>query len=811
LHLTVLWAFAFAKPLFDVLEDAPDFFVARGNTSGDIVVFALAFTLLPPTALALIELALRRWPAVAGVVHLVFVGGLFAAFAIQVLDDVIGGSSAFLILLAALAGAGAAWAYARTRAVPSILTVLGPAPLLFLFIFLVTSPVSKLVFPDNGAKAADAKVSRNAPVVMVVFDEFDSNMLRDAAGRIDRTRYPNFAALADDGTWYRNATTVNSQTTFAVPALMSGRRPKPKMVPVTSDYPNSLPTLFAGSHELNVTETATNLCPARLCGKRKRQPMPDRLRSLADDLGIVSLHLVAPSGLEHRLPAVDRTFGNFAGGNADDDKTGKAKQPLDVPMSALTNRQATFNTLLRGIHPQHGKPTLSFLHIALPHIPWQYLPGGQQYVNGGPDYPGMTDTWSKDPVTAELGMQRHLLQLGYGDHLLGRLLARLRSAGIYRTAVIVVTADHGVSYRPGLPRRSPVEGNGSDIASVPLLIKYPGRAGGRVDDSFVRTIDVVPTIADVLGAKLPYHPDGRSVVDGGSSSGEVKVDRGPTETSFSETFAGFVRDKQAGLRRMVSLFGSDDKGRRLYALGPNSDLLGRSATQVRQVAATGGRVELDSRSLLDHFRPGGRLVPSFVSAQIAGGVPAGAPVAVAVNGTIRSVTRTFVDDGQVRMAAIAPADSFRRGSNQVEAFVVSGTGTGRRLRPLATGQSRDYRLVERGGKTQIESGGRTIQVVPKAVSGYVDQGIVDDQGLRLSGWAVDAARRVPAHLILAFANGRLSAQSKPTEERPDIAKSLGTSATRSGYKLLVPVKHRVGVHVFAVFGDTASELPVWKG
>jgi hypothetical protein len=581
-------------------------------------------------------------------------------------------------------------------------------------------------------------------------------------------------------------------------------------VPVTSDYPNSLPTLLAGSHELNVTETATNLCPARLCGKRKRQPTTDRLRSLAEDLGIVSLHLVAPSRLEHRLPAVDRTFGNFAGGNADT-KTAKSKQPLDVPMSALTNRQATFDSLLRGIHRQNGKPTLSFLHIALPHIPWQYLPGGQQYVNGGPDYPGMDDTWSKNPVTAELGMQRHLLQAGYADHLLGRLLARLRSTGIYRRALIVVTADHGVSYRPGLPRRSPVAGTGSDIASVPLVIKYPGRAGGRVDDSFVRTIDVVPTIADALGAKLPYQPDGRSVVHGGPASGEVKVDRGPTGTSFSEPFDQFVREKQAGLRRMVRLFGSDDGGRRLYALGPNSDLLGRSATWVQQVAATGARVDLDSRSLLDHFRPGGRLVPSFVSAQIAGGVPAGTPLAVAVNGTIRSVTQTFVDDGQVRMAAVAPADSFRSGSNQVEAFVVSGSGAERRLQPLATGQSRNYRLVERGRKTEIDSRGRTIQVVPKAVSGYVDQGIVDDQGLRLSGWAVDAARRVPADLILAFANGRLAAQSKPTEERPDIAKSFGASATRSGYKLLVPVKHRAGVHVFAVFGDTASELPIWKG
>ena len=50
-NLLVLWSFAFAKPLFDILADSPEFFVARENTAGDIVVLTLAVTLLPPTTL----------------------------------------------------------------------------------------------------------------------------------------------------------------------------------------------------------------------------------------------------------------------------------------------------------------------------------------------------------------------------------------------------------------------------------------------------------------------------------------------------------------------------------------------------------------------------------------------------------------------------------------------------------------------------------------------------------------------------------------------------------------------------------------
>ncbi len=61
LHLAVLWMFAFARPLFQVLEDSPAFFVARGNTTADIVILALGLALVPPTALVACEAALIRW------------------------------------------------------------------------------------------------------------------------------------------------------------------------------------------------------------------------------------------------------------------------------------------------------------------------------------------------------------------------------------------------------------------------------------------------------------------------------------------------------------------------------------------------------------------------------------------------------------------------------------------------------------------------------------------------------------------------------------------------------------------------------
>ena len=121
---------------------------------------------------------------------------LVAAFALQLADDAFGGSSAFLLIVAVVAGAALATAYARTRPVPELLTVLSPAPIVFLALFLLFSPVSKLVLPQDDAEAAASDVRSKTPVVFVVLDEFDTNMLMNARQRIDRTRYPNFAALA---------------------------------------------------------------------------------------------------------------------------------------------------------------------------------------------------------------------------------------------------------------------------------------------------------------------------------------------------------------------------------------------------------------------------------------------------------------------------------------------------------------------------------------------------------------------------------------------------------------------------------------
>ena len=58
---------------------------------------------------------------------------------------------------------------------------------------------------------------------------------------------------------------------------------------------------------------------------------------------------------------------------------------------------------------------------------------------------------------------------------------------------------------------------------VPLIVKRPDEHKGEIVDRNVRTTDILPTIADVIGETLPFRSDGRSLFDPANDRSEVSV------------------------------------------------------------------------------------------------------------------------------------------------------------------------------------------------------------------------------------------------------------------------------------------------
>src|SRR5439155_13755709 len=117
------------------------------------------------------------------------------------------------------------------------------------------------------------------------------------------------------------------------------------------------------------------------------------------------------------------------------------------------------------------------------------------WIKGMSDPPAFGDRWFLIQ-----DYQRHLAQLAFADRLLGELIARLEREGIYDKTLIVVTADNGESFLHKHHHRHTADAVPfTDLASTPLFIKRPFEKHGGYDDRHVRSFDVVPSIAGVLG------------------------------------------------------------------------------------------------------------------------------------------------------------------------------------------------------------------------------------------------------------------------------------------------------------------------
>jgi hypothetical protein len=509
-HLTVLWAFAVAQPVLQVLADSASFMVARGNAWPDLVLVTLGLVLVPAALMVAVEAALPR----SRYLHLAFVGLLGAAFAFQVLKGVLVPGLEWLLALAA--GAGLALAYDRGRLVPTVLSVLSPIPVLLLVWFLGFSPASELAWPGY-PEVERGSVPRPAPVVVVIFDELSSASLIDRRRTIDARRWPNLAALAQESTWYRNATTVADQTTRAVPTIMTGRLRGEGLLPIRADHPGTLFDRLGGQYDFHVEETITHLCADELCGQT-RASWPERAARLAGSMASIMRSRLSP---------------------------GDSSDYLGVPAETIERRPEIFREFVARIEP--GR-TLSLHHSDLPHSPYQYTASGRRYTTET-DLPGLSaEQWTEDPGPVREGLRRYLQQLGLVDKLVGELVERLKRTGLFDRALIVVAADHGVSFRAGESRRNVSARNIGEIAGVPLLIKAPGQPRGRIVDSTATTEDILPTIGFHLGAR--WSAGGRALQEAsGSSSVSVAGENGPVTVSHEE----FVRLRDQAADRIAEL------------------------------------------------------------------------------------------------------------------------------------------------------------------------------------------------------------------------------------------------------------------
>jgi Sulfatase len=633
-HLTAIWAFAVSQPIYSLLSGNEIFLAAHGMTRVDVVACALMLSLGPPAlAVAAQWLASKVSEAAANVVHVLALIAFLIPLAMQLvnrLDPATPERALMAAWILSVAGA-AVYVMSRTaRLFVSFSVVLAIAGLL---LFVSAVPVA--------ARTGDVvalQPARRPSIVTVVFDELPLGSLMTPSGRIDVFRYPAFGRLAHDGTWYRNATTVHDFTTYAVPAILTGRRQPNGLRPLVSDHPQNLFTLLGSAYSMHVREEWTRLCPLSLC-PRDRASIEQGLHVVSYEVAVAYLHRILPSSLQG---------------------------PLPPPFSAFDSRP--FHDFASSVSEDRGGGVLHFIHVVLPHFPWRFLPSGHTYRKSRlpPGLDSSDLSWANKPSYLQQAYQAHLLQVGYADTLLGQLLGQLERAGLYDESLVLVLADHGASFRPGGYFRQVDRDNLADVASVPLLIKYPHQRRGRVDARTARTIDVLPTIADVLGFDMPWRVDGRSLIGAPVQDRDVVMQSvgGRVVRARANMVA---RELETTVRRKTALFGEGNQS--LYWLGAGRSLDGRDMQTVPQ-RRTDVRVRLDNDERFLNVSKGSAFVPALISGRVeSGAVQSGGDLAIAINDRLVARTECFTVNGIQRFRALVPEESFRAGYNRVDVYL----------------------------------------------------------------------------------------------------------------------------------------------
>jgi hypothetical protein len=673
LHLLALYALAVAQPLLGLLGDNAEFFVSRRSGGANVVVFALLVALVPPLVVAgLVEAAGRVDPRAGRALQFAAVGVLVAALAIQLLKKPGDWGTVPMLVAAVLVGGGGAVAYARAAPVRTFVSYLTPAPLVVLLLFIVVSPVRRLVFTTEIA-AAGIRTTSTTPVVMVELDEVSMETFLDAHRRIDSAAYPNLARLAGDATVYRNFTAAGDETTRVTSSLLTGRPwdPAKHVLPIAASHPRNLFTLLGGAFRMRVSEEASDLCPAQICPSADSQEAT--IGDLLHDAGIVYAHVVAPPAIEDDLTPTDQTIGSFA-----DDGDGDGRNAVLHNLGG-GGRPARFADWLESIDSS-GEPTLYFKHLLLPHVPWEYLPDGRRYSRDayGPVRDSTDERSFGDRWLLEQAYQRHLLQARYTDALLGALLDRMRDTGIYDRALVIITADNGESFlKPGHNRHIADAATAADIASTPLLIKLPGQRHGRYSDLHVRTIDVLPTIADALEIRIPWQISGHSFLrsDYVPDTQVAVFPRGPgNPPPVRMSLAEYERRTAATLTAKQRLFGDG-----IYAIGPQPGLVGHQAPTASPASTL--RATIDQPKRLASVDTRSSFVPSNITGQLTGaGARTGLPLAIALNGRIAATgwTAQLEGDHSVIASFMIPPRLLHEGHNDARVYLIDGT----RLVPL---------------------------------------------------------------------------------------------------------------------------------
>jgi hypothetical protein len=420
-----------------------------------------------------------------------------------------------------------------------------------------------ILFQSDGP-ASDAVIgNKDVSVLKIVFDEFPLYALLSEDGSINEERYPGFAALANESTWYRNNVAESNFTHQAVPAVLASAIPQQEGGPFLTQYPKNIFTLFAGKTSVGGIEPVTSLCPKSVCqGSDETNALFefDRFQRFMRDASYVYGQRVLPPALRRYVPSIEGTWGGFGA------VANKFKEQFDV--GALSQVDAIADGAQKLV--EDSQQRVQVVHALAPHAPWRITPDdriaplSKSISTSNPESEdGVRDTY-----------QTFLYQVAAADNAILDVISRLKKSGKWDNTLLVVTADHGISFVPTLPQRHTdftEKETVSDIYRIPTFIKYPQQTEGVVSDCAMSNLDLLPTIIETTRTKTSWAFGGQSVAQSCPSN---RVREVVSATGESTVMSGGFEEVLERVSYYADVVTNKGPNRRVAAVGMSASLIG---------------------------------------------------------------------------------------------------------------------------------------------------------------------------------------------------------------------------------------------
>ncbi len=238
------------------------------------------------------------------------------------------------------------------------------------------------------------------------------------------------------------------------------------------------------------------------------------------------------------------------------------REEEDYPLARVA-REAT--DWLKRKATDHQRDFFLWVDMFDPHEPWD-PPEPYRSMYKDPGYEGQDIV---DPVPgsvegymteAEVENTKNLYagEVTFVDKYVGEILDTLRELNLHEDTLVLFTSDHGEPFGEHGYIRKARPKNYENLIKIPWIMKTPdGRWAGKEEDAIVQTVDLMPTLLDLIGIE----------------SDELTLEftepkqSGETENIFPQDLTSKATRQSLGGKSLVPLLDGEIDNIRDYAVG----------------------------------------------------------------------------------------------------------------------------------------------------------------------------------------------------------------------------------------------------